>query len=420
VVILGAGSGGLSTALSLKGSAAKMRGVEVTLVDRKNYHPILPLAYQVVTGSVAPGHISVPLRKLLGRPGKAGAIKFRKGLVQSVDVENRTVATDAGDIGWDYLVVALGSTTNFFGISGIESVALPFRSVKDGIEVHNRIIENFEAAVAAESEQRQRELLTFVVIGGGPTGVELSAQIREFTDRVLAKWYPEVARLTKVVLVEAQNAVLATMKPRTQRLAVAKLQARGVELRLGTRITEAWPGGVQTSDGDTIATDTVVWTAGIKPVSEVATMPFEKAKDGRILVNEHLQVPGLDGVYALGDCAFLEQGKGLGPYPPTFQVAFRQGRVCAKNITNSIKGKPQGRYGYRFLGQVYYMDRNVAVAELFGLVFDGYVAGIMRRALFLGMLISYGGFRAGFRSKVSAAVDWTFAYFYRRNTARIE
>jgi NADH dehydrogenase len=327
---------------------------------------------------------------------------------------------DAGDIRWDYLVVALGSATNYFGMSDIESIALPFRSVKDGIEIHNRIIENYEAAVAVESEQRQRELLTFVVIGGGPTGVELSAQIREFTDKILAKWYPAVAPFTRVVLVEAQNTVLATMKSRTQKLAIAKLRARGVELRLGTRITKAWPGGVQTSDGDTIAASTVIWTAGIKPVSEVATMPFEKAKDGRILVDEHLKVPGFDQVYALGDCAYLEQRKGSGPYPPTFQVAFRQGRVCARNITKAIKGKPQGRYGYSFLGQVYYVDRNVAVAELFGLVFDGYLAGMIRRALFLGMLISYGGFRTGFRSKVGAAVDWAFAYFYRRNTARIE
>lgn len=420
VVILGAGSAGVSVALGLKRSAAKMRGVEVTLVDQKNYHPILPLSYQVVTGSVAPSHISVPIRKMLGRPGKAGAIRFRQGHIQAVDVEKKTVATDAGDIGWDYLVVALGSTTNFFGMSDIESIALPFRSVKDGIEIHNRIIENYEAAMAVEDEQRQRELLTFVVIGGGPTGVELSAQIREFTDKVLAKWYPAVAPLTRVVLVEAQNAVLATMKPRTQKLAAAKLQARGVELKLGIRITKAWPGGVQTSDGDTIPAGAVIWTAGIKPVPEVAAMPFEKAKDGRILVNEHLQVPGLERVYALGDCTFLEQRNGSGPYPPSFQVAFRQGRVCARNITKAIKGKPQGRYGSRFLGQVYYVDRNVAVAELSGLVFDGYAAGVIRRALFIAMLVSYGGFLTGFRTKLSAAVDWTFSYFYKRNTARIE
>lgn len=420
LVILGGGSAGVSVVLGLRKVAARIPGLEVTLVDRKNYHPVLPLAYQVVTGSVAPHQISFPMHKLLKEKSRDAKVKFRQGTVQSVDVENKVVVTDNGTVEWDYLVLALGSTTNYFGMSDMEAIALPFRSVKHGIEIHDRIIENYEKALSEENEQRQRELLTFVVVGGGPTGVELSASIREFTNRVLARYYPSLAPLARVVLIEAQDSVLASMKTSTQRLAMSKLYSRGVELMLGTRISKAWAEGVQTSDGDTIPTDTVIWTAGIKPIPEIEALPFNKAKDGRILVNEHLQVEGADRVYALGDCAYLEQGKGLGPYPPTFQVAFRQGRVCAGNIVKSIKGKSQSRYRSKFVGQIFYIERNMAVAELFGIVFDGYVAAMMRRALFIGMLIAYGGLLTGLKNKLSAALDWTFAYFYNRTIARIE
>lgn len=420
VVILGAGSAGVSVALGLKRAAARVLGLEVTLVDQKNYHTVLPMVYQVVTGSVAPSHVSFPVRKLYRKRRGADGVEFRRGNVQGVDVERKKVITDAGDLEWDYLVVALGSTTNFFGMSEIEETALPFRSLRDGVNIHNRIVDNYEAALSDQDEQRRRELLTFVIVGGGPTGVELAASIREFTDKVLAKGYPSLTPFVRVILVEAQESVLSGMKAKTRELASTRLRSRGVEVMLKTRISKAWLGGVQTSDGDTIATRTIVWSAGIKPVAVVESLPFNKAKDGRILVNPYLQVPDSPGVYALGDCAYLEQEDGLGPYPPTFQVAFRQGRVCAKNILNIMKGKPQRRYRAKFLGQIFYIDRNTAVAELFGLIFDGYIAGMLRRGLFFGMLLSYGGLLTGLKSKLSAALDWAFAYFYNRNTANLE
>jgi NADH dehydrogenase len=189
---------------------------------------------------------------------------------------------------------------------------------------------------------------------------------------------------------------------------------------LKTRLVKAWQSGVQTADGETISTQAVIWCAGIKPVSIVKTLPFDKARDGRIIINNYLQVPGASGVYALGDCAYLEQANGVGPYPPTFQVAYRQGGACARNIINAIKGEPLHPYNAKFLGQVFYVNRNKAIAQLFGLVFDGYPAGMIRRALFIGMLIYYGGIFTGLKNKLSAALDWLFAYFYNRNTAHLE
>ena len=223
-----------------------------------------------------------------------------------------------------------------------------------------------------------------------------------------------------MVLIEAQNALLPGMKARTQELMASQLKSRGVKIMLQTRVSEAVPNGLRTSAGDVIPTCTVIWAAGIRPVAVVESLPCQKAKDGRIIVNQYLQVPGEHGVYAIGDCAYLEERNSNKPYPPTFQTAFRQGPVCARNILRAIQGKPQRPFRPRFLGQIFYVNRNTAVAELFGLVFDGFAAGIVRRGLFIGMLIIYGGLLTGLKSKLSAALDWTFAYFYNRNTSRLE
>ncbi|MBE0481523.1 MAG: NAD(P)/FAD-dependent oxidoreductase [Dehalococcoidia bacterium] len=411
VVILGAGTAGVSLALGLKNK----RGIEVTLVDQKNYHTVIPLIYQVVTGSVTPANISFPVRKLLRQRSEANAVRFRQEVVQGVDANKRTVITDQGTIEWDYLVVAMGAVSNFFGMSDVEEVALTFRSLTDAVNLHNHILESFEAASSTEDELRRRELLTFAIVGGGPSGVELSAHIREFIDRALARDYRGLAPLARVILIEAQDNVLGGMKPAARELARSRLRARGIEFMLNTRIARAAPGSIETADGRTIPTRNLIWCSGVKPAPAVQALPFPKAKDGRILVDEHLQVQGLTGVYAMGDCAYLEQQKGLGPYPPTFQVAFRQGRTCAGNILNAMKGRPRHAYRHSFLGQIFYVDRNTAVAQLFGQVFDGFLAGMMRRGLFVSMLIAYGGPLTGLKSKLSAALDWTFAYFYVRN-----
>jgi len=420
VVILGAGSAGIGALLELKRASARIPEMEVTLIDQNNYHFVLPLIYQVVTGSVAPGHISFPLRILLRQGGTAGRVKFRQSRIQSIDVERRIVATDTGDIEWDYLVMALGSTVNFFGMDEVERNALRFRSLKDAIDIHNRIVDNYEAALLEKDEQRRRELLTFVVVGGGPTGVELAGSIQDFTLEVLARDYPSLTPYVRVVLVEAQDTLLSGMKAKTGELAVASLRSRKVEVLLKTRISKAGVDGIQTADGQIIPTRMVIWVAGVKAAAVTAALPFDKAKDGRITVNEYLEVPKSPGVYVIGDCAYLRQAHGQGPYPATHQVAMRQGPACARNIINAIKGKSQRPFRYWFKGQIIYIGRNTAVAQLLGFVFGGFAAGLVRRVLYLEQMIVYLGPLTGFKSKISASIDWFFAYFYNRNTARIE
>lgn len=420
VVILGAGSAGLSAALELKKGSAKVPEMQVTLVDRRDYHFVLPLVYQVVTGSVSPSHISFPLRILLRQRRAAGQFSFVQSQVRSIDVDRRTVETDAGELRWDYLVVALGSTTSYFGMEEVERNALRFKSLRDGINIHNRILDNHEAALREQDEKRRRELLTFVVVGGGPTGVELAASIMDFVGKVLVRDYPSLTPYVRVVLVEAQDALLPGMKPRTGRLAFKGLRSRGVEVLLKTRIGKAWPGGVETADGRVIPTRTVIWVAGVKPVAAVEGLPVDKAKDGRIMVSEYLEAPDSPGLYVIGDCAYLTQGRGSLPYPPTHQVAIRQGPACARNVLNAIAGKRQRPFRYRFKGLIVYMGRNMAVAQLGNIAFDGFAAGLLRRLLYLEQMIVYLGLFTGFKSKLGAALDWSFAYFYHRNTAHIE
>jgi NADH dehydrogenase len=420
VLILGAGAAGLGAALELKKASVDTPGLEVTVVDQRNYHHPLPFIWQVVSGSVEPGHISFPLHALLKRKGAQGPVKFRRSLIQGVDIEKKVVSTDAGNLKWDYLVIALGSTTNFFGMVDVEENSLSFKSLRDAVDIHNRILDNYEAALLERNEERRHELLTFVVVGGGPSGIELAAAIQDFVRKALVGNYPSLISQTRVLLVEAQDTVLSGLGAKASELAISRLRARGIEVLLKTRISKAWSAGVLTADGQIIATRTVIWVAGVKPVDVVQSLPFEKAKGGRIVINEYMEVPELPGVYVLGDCAYLLQENGSTPYPPTQQVAQRQGPACARNIIRVIRGKEQHPFRYKFKGQVIYIGRNLVVAQLGNRVFNGFAAALLRRVYYLWVFISYLGLPTEFRRKLGAVCSWIPAYFYHRNAAHLE
>jgi NADH dehydrogenase len=420
VLILGAGAAGIGAALELKKASAGAPGLEVTLVDQRDYHHPLPFIWQVVSGSVEPSHISFPLHALLKGKGAEGAVKFKQSRVQGIDVEKKVVSTDDGELEWDYLVVALGSTTNFFGMADVEENALIFKSLRDAVNIHNRILDNYKVASQERSERGRRELLTFVVVGGGPTGIELAAAIQDFVRKALIRDYPSLVSQTNVLLVEAQDALLSGMKAKMSELAISRLRSRGIKVLLKTRITKVWSGGIQIADGQTIPTRTVIWVAGVKPVAVVESLPFEKAKGGRIVVNQYLEVPESPGVYVLGDCAYSLQENGSVPYPPTQQVAGRQGPACARNIVRAMRGQNQLPFRYKFKGQVVYMGRNLVLAQLGERVFDGFAAALLRRVYYLWVFISYLGLPTEFRRKLNAVRGWIPAYFYRRNTAHLE
>ena len=419
VLILGAGAAGVSAALELKKASAGVPGLEATLVDQRDYHHPLPFMWQIVSGSVESRHIVFPLHALLEREGTARQVKFRQSRVQGIDVEKKVVNTDDGELEWDYLVVALGSTTNFFGMADVEENSLTLKSLTDAVTIHNRILDNYEAALKEGDEQRQRALLTFVVVGGGPTGVELVAAIKDFVRKALTRKYPSLMPQVRVLLVEAQDTLLSGLKAKMSELAISRLRSRGIEILLNTRITRVEPDGIQTADGQTIPTRTVIWVAGVKPVAVVESLPFNKAKGGRIMVNQYMEVPESPGVYILGDCAYLLQEHGSMPYPPTQQVAQRQGPACARNIICTIQGKAQRPFRYKFKGQVVYMGRNLVLTQLGDRVFDGFAAALLRRVYYLWVFISYLGLPTEVRRKLGAVRDWIPAYFYHRNTAHL-
>ena len=419
MLILGAGAAGLRAALELKRASRDAPGLQVTLVDERNYHHPLPFIWHVVSGSLEPRRIAFPLPAVLNRKGAAEPVEFRQSRVQSIDVGRNVVSTDDGELQWDYLVVALGSTANFFGMADVEENSLTLKSLKDAVSIHNHILDNYEAALREGDEERQRELLTFVVVGGGPTGIELVAAIQDFLRKALVRNYPSLTPQVRVLLVEAQDALLSGLNARMSELAIRRLRSRGIHVLLRTRIARVWSGGIETAEGQIIPAGTVVWTAGVKPVAVVASLPFEKARDGRVLVNQYLEVPGASGVYVIGDCAYLLQEHVSRPYPPAQQVAERQGAFCARNIIQAIQGNKQRAFRYKFKGQLIYMGRNLAVAQLGGRVFDGFAAALLRRVFYLWVFVSYLGLGTEFTRKLGGVRDWVPAYFYHRNTGHL-
>ncbi len=419
ILVLGAGSAGLAAALTLKGATGRMPGTEVILLSRTNYHFILPLIYQVVTGSLAPPHVCFPVRPLLRGSSNGPAVSFRQGTVSAIDPQSRTVSTDGGDLHYDYLLLALGSTTNFFGTEGAEEHSHPFKSVGDAIDLHNRIVDSYEAALLETDERERRRMLTFVVVGGGPTGVELAASIHDLTAKVMARDYPPVASESRVILVEARERLLGGLNPKSGEKALKGLRLRGVEVMLDTKVNRVSGDSIDTAAGERIPTGTVVWVAGTRAPDLVRGLPFEKVRDGRIVTNESLEVPGWPGVYVAGDSAYIEQPGRSTSYPPTHQVAIQMGPACARNIVRVIRGEAQRPFRYWFKGQMVYMGRNMAVADLFGQTLDGLTASMVRRSLYVGQSLMYLGPLTSLRVKTSAMVDWVFSYFYNRNVARI-
>lgn len=412
VLILGAGSAGLGAALALERHAGAA-GLEVTLLDQHNYHLFLPLLYQVATGGVDQGHICFPVRSLLRQGGTAGPVRFRQSEVREIDLDKRRVITDGGELGWDYLVVALGSTTSYFGLANMERMAFPLKTLKDGRGIHNRILDCHEMALHEPDEGRRQALLTFLIVGGGATGVELAASVQEFLRKVLVRDFPSLAPHARVVLVEARDRLLWGMRAEMAELALKRLLSQGAEVRLKTRIAGVQLEGAETGDGIIIPTRTIIWVAGVRPVPVVERLGLDRAKDGRFLISGSLEAVGLRGVYILGDCAYLSQEPRGEPYPPTGQIAVRQGLACARNILNAATGKPQEPFQYKYKGELISLGRNVAVAQIGNRAFDSLPAWILWRIYYLAKL-------TGFRSKLNVALDWSFAYFYRHDTARLE
>ncbi len=408
VVVLGAGFGGLAAAKTLA-TGRDGQDLDLLLVDRHNYHLFTPILYQVATGGVGPDNIAHPVRNVARTQG----FRFQESEVQGIDLETRQVRTDDGPIPYDYLVVALGSETNYFGINAVEQHSLTLKTLSDGITVRNRIVDAFERAETEQDTEKRRALLTFIVVGGGATGVELVTSIRDLITKVLLHDYPDIeAGEVRVLLIEAIDKVLVGIDPKLAENAVRTMKAKGVEILTSTPVTSVEPGGVHTKQGDFIPSRTVVWTAGVKASDIVRDLPGEKARDGRVAVNSCLQLDSRPEVYVIGDSAMYVEEGAEKPLPPNAPVAIAQGKAAGANILHAIRGEPVEVLHYNRLGELVSLGRSNAVADLKGVRLTGLIGWLAWRSIYVTKLM-------GAKNRTGVLLDWTFGLFNKRETSRL-
>ncbi|GAB3635095.1 NAD(P)/FAD-dependent oxidoreductase [Hymenobacter arcticus] len=406
VVIVGCGFGGLKLAQDLADAP-----VQVVMVDRNNYHNFQPLLYQVATGALEADSIAYPVRKIF-----AGQKNFyyRMADVRGVMPATNTVQTSIGDISYDYLVIATGSLTNFFGIESIEKNAMQIKSIPNALNLRSFIFQNFEQALLETDPDKKQALLNIVVVGGGPTGVEISGSLAEMRKHVLPKDYPELdLQKMQIFLVEAGPALLGPMSKASQDDAKRYIDELGVQVRLNTAITRFEDGKAYYSDTEFIPTENMVWAAGVNGAALPGLPDEAVTRNKRLNVNRWNQLQGHTNIFAIGDVANMvttEMPKGL---PMLAPVAQQQAALLAENLQRAMRGETPKEFNYINKGVMAIISRNKAVVDMPGNVhFKGFIGWLAWLFIHLILLV-------GFRNKVVALVDWAFSYFSSDQALRL-
>ncbi len=401
VVIVGAGFGGLAAARALRDAP-----VDVLVIDRHNYHTFVPLLYQVATAGLEAEEVAQPVRRILR--GQKNA-RFLLADVRGFDLDRRVVVTETEEVSYDRLIIAAGSVTAFFGLDVSSAVTL--RELDDAEAVRDRVLEAFEQASSERDPARRQELMTIVIVGGGPTGVELAGAIAELRRHVLPKDYPALdLSSSRVVLVEAADRLLPGMPPRLQGKALERLSAMQVEVRLESAVTGVRADGVRLGNGERIGAGVVIWVAGVAAAPLASGLPGAKAAAGRVIVSETLQLSEHPDVYVIGDMAAVS-GQPR-PHPMLAPVAIQQGTLAGKNALASLEGREQRSFRYRDRGSMATIGRHAAVAHVLGIDVNGFVAWLMWLTVHLVWLI-------GFRNKALVLVNWAWNYFTYDRAARL-
>ena len=403
VVIVGAGFGGLRAARALRKAP-----VDVVLVDRRNYHLFQPLLYQVATAGLEPEQIARPVRAVLRRQKN---FEFQMTEVTGLESGAKRLLTADGPIAYDYLILAVGGETNYFGLAGVPEHGFGLKDVPDAIRVRNHVLRAFERAMLEPDPERRRAELTFVVVGGGPTGVEMAGALSELIRLVLVKDYPRLnIKDVRVLLVEATDRLLGPMPARLREAAAETLWRKHVEVRFGATVADYDGKRVVLKSGEVIPAGTLIWAAGVKAVHLTSQLGLPIARQGRVPVSDTLQVPGHAGVYVIGDAAYLEaDGE---PLPMMAPVAIQMAETVARNIRRELGGAVPIPFRYRDPGSLATIGRNAAVAYIWGIGFTGFPAWVVWLVVHIIQLI-------GFRNKLFVLLNWAWDYFFYERAARL-
>ena len=414
IAILGGGFAGMKTAECLEQELHTNSSAMITLISETNALLFTPMLAEVAGSTLEPSHISTPLRSSLRRT------EFIRGRVDAIDLENRKVvlASDSptGElvVPYDQLVLALGSVSNYLGMANIEKLAFNFKSLLDAIRIRNHVIEMFERADRESDASQRAPFLSFVIAGGGFAGVELAGALNDFARGILAD-YPNLnPNELNIVLVHSRDRILPELSESLARYAQKKMEGRGVKFRLNARLSDAQPGVVVVSDEE-IRAQTLVWTAGTAPNPLLKSQPFERDKRGAVKVDFTLAVPGYPGVWALGDCAAVNDAKTGKPCPLTAQFAIREAATVARNITAQLGRRPLKNFHFDSLGALCVVGHQTACAELSvpfarskSVRFSGLLAWLMWRGVYLSKL-------PGMERKIRVLMDWMIELFFPRD-----
>jgi NADH dehydrogenase len=407
VTILGGGFGGLYAAMHLDHILDRYAGLEVTLINRENFFLFSPMLHEVAASDLDVTNIVSPVRRLLKR------VNFFAGEVEAIDLERKQVKVSHGfdhhhhELDYDYLIIGLGSVTNFYKIPGLEANALTMRTLGDAIHLRNRLIALLEEADTECCADIRQPLLTFVVAGGGFAGVETVAAVNDFV-RHAVRFYPNLhEELLRVVLVHSGSVILPELGASLGAYAQRRLAERKVEIRVNTKVTAGSDTAVELSDGDRIPTRTLVWTAGTSSNPLLEHLLCEKHR-GRLVVDETLAVKGWPGVWALGDCALIADPRTGNYFPPTAQHALREGKVLAHNVLAALEGTPAKPFTFSTIGQLAAIGRRTGVANILGFKFSGFFAWWLWRTIYLSKL-------PRFEKKLRVALDWTLDLLFSKD-----
>lgn len=408
ILVLGGGFAGVYAAMALERRLSRRRDVAITLVSRDNYFLFTPMLHEVAASDLDVTHIVNPIRKLLKRAS------FHQGEVTAIDLVARTVTVQHGaeaphghDLPFDHLVLALGSSTNFFGTPGAAELAFPMRTLGDALALRNRVLQSLEEADSECCAETRAGLLNFVVTGGGFAGVETVGAIHDYVQESLRFYRNLQPADVRMLLVHSGSTLLPELDGKLGRYAEQVLRARGVEIRLGTKVASIDGDGLQLSDGERLPCRTLVWAAGNAPHALLGSLPCAKER-GRVCVDPFLAVAGHEGVWALGDCALVPDPRTGGHHPPTAQHASRQAKVVAANIAAALGHGRRRPFSFRTLGQLASIGRRAGVAQILGMCFSGFLAWWMWRTIYLAKL-------PRLERKLRVALDWTLDLFFSKD-----